>query len=372
MSNTRANRSDAPSTWTDDLAVAVLGAGNMGSVHLQSAAAVDCATVVAAADVVPSNRHRAQSLGADRVYEDFRPLLHSEDVDVAIVALPPSLHRDAAETAMRADCDVFVEKPFARNVAEAEAIREVAAETGATVGVDHTIRYQPEMEAVKDAYDEGRLGHVPFATITRVNNGPFASPPNEDEVAAWQLDPETTGGGALLDLGVHLFDVLEWVLGECEVVHAELDSTLNLPYEDAATVTLRSVDDGTTATLQCGFFQWEDPPDVNTSFRLDGVAESIDSADHEPSQFLVHAATSAAANALRALVGGDPKTFAPTYYYRAHYRAVEDFLQAVANDAPAPVGVDEGVRSIELAEAAYDAAGAEYRDTVAEVVEGAR
>jgi myo-inositol 2-dehydrogenase/D-chiro-inositol 1-dehydrogenase len=111
---------------------------------------------------------------------------------------------------------------------------------------------------------------------------------------------------------------------------------------------------------------------VNTSFRLDGVAESIDSADHEPSQFLVHAATSAAANALRALVGGDPKTFAPTYYYRAHYRAVEDFLQAVANDAPAPVGVDEGVRSIELAEAAYDAAGAEYRDTVAEVVEGAR
>jgi predicted dehydrogenase len=371
MTDKSANR--PPDTGGPDrVSVAVLGAGNIGSVHLQSADAVDGANVVAAADVVPENRHRAEHLGADRTYEDFRPLFRTEDVDVAIVALPPSLHRDAAETAMRAGCDVFVEKPFARNVAEAEAICETAEETGATVGVDHTIRYQDEMRAVKDAYDEGRLGHVPLATITRVNNGPFASPPDEGPISGWQLDPEMTGGGALLDLGVHLFDVLEWVFGECEVVGAQVDSTLDLPYEDAASVHLRATETGTIATLQCGFFQWEDPPDLNTSFRLEGIADSIDSTEFVPDNFLVNAGLAAAKNVARAAVGGTPDHFAPTYYYRAHYRAVEDFLTAVRYGDPAPVGAEEGRRSVELAAAAYDAANAEYRDRVAEVVEGSR
>jgi predicted dehydrogenase len=336
----------------DDLSVAVLGVGNVGSVHLQSAVAIDGVSVTAAADAVTANRARANELGAGDTYDDFERLLDAESVDVAVVALPPSLHQDAAIAAMEAGCDVFVEKPLGRTTAEAEAIRARAAETDATLGVDHTLRYQDEIQHVKDVYEAGRLGHVPLATIRRINHGPFSSPPDEQPIARWQLDPAVTGGGALLDLGVHLFDVLEWVFGECEVVDATLDQTMELPYEDTACVRLCATETGTMATLQCGFFQWEQPPAVNTSFRLDGVADSIDSADHVP-DFHRHALTSAARNVARSAVGRDPNCFAPTYYYRAHYRALEAFLAAVGDGRPAPVDGETGRRAVELVERAY-------------------
>jgi myo-inositol 2-dehydrogenase/D-chiro-inositol 1-dehydrogenase len=210
---------------------------------------------------------------------------------------------------------------------------------------------------VKEVYDDGRLGHVPLATITRVNNGPFASPPAEDPVVDWQLDPSATGGGALVDLGVHLFDVLEWLFGDMEVRHATLESQLDLPYEDTACVQLRSRATGTQATLQCGFFQWEDPPDVTGSLHLHGVAESVDSREFHPDSLVRHAAASALRNTVRRVLGRSPNYFEPTYYYRAHYRALSAFLDAVAAGEEPPVSGAEGRRTLELVEAAYDRAG---------------
>jgi predicted dehydrogenase len=353
-SSTRVSGADSITDST--LSVAILGVGNIGSVHLQSVEATDLATVTAAADVSAANRRRASELGAAETYDDFRRLLRTDPPDVAVVAVPPSLHHEAAAVAMEAGCDVFVEKPLARSPEEAHSICAIAERTGATLGVDHTLRYQEDVQAVKAAYDEGRLGHVPLATIRRVNHGPFSSPGEEQAVADWQLDPELTGGGALLDLGVHLFDVLEWVFGECEVLDATLEATKNLPYEDTASVQVRATRTGTIATLQCGFFQQESPPAVNTSFRLEGVAESIDSAEHVPERFHVHALAEAAGNVVRSATGQTPKAFSPTYYYRAHYRALESFLTAVRDGRSAPVDGWDGLRALELVDAAYDTA----------------
>ena len=360
-SGTGGTRSE-PVSVTDELAVAVLGVGNIGSVHLQSVEAFEGASVVAAADAVAENRAKALELGADNVYGEYQELLGAETVDVAIIALPPSLHRVAAESAMERGCDVFVEKPFARTVAEARSIESTAERIGRTVGVDHTLRYQDGVRAVKKAYDRGELGHVPLCTLRRVNHGPFASPPDEASVSEWQLDPQLTGGGALLDLGVHLFDVLEWTVGECELVDASVESTLDLPYEDVACVQLRAVERDTIATVQCGFFQWEDPPEVNCSVRFEGIVDSIESADHTPEHFPLYAAKSAATNLARSLLGGEPNYLEPTYYYRAHYRALTEFLAALRTGRPAPVDARDGVRTIELVEAAYEAAEPDYRE----------
>lgn len=338
------------------LRVGILGVGHIGVVHLQSACAMDGVSVPAVADAVPENRRRATRLGAGTAYEDYRDLLDAESLDAVVVALPPFLHADAVEAAAEAGCHAFVEKPFARDVAEGRRMVETADEHGVSLGVDHTLRYQPDMVALKEAYDEGRLGHVPHCTAARLNSGPFASPPVDEPVSEWQLRADSTGGGALLDLGTHLVDVLEWLFGDLTVQHAELDRQLGYEYEDTATVVFRAADAGTIATVDCGFYQWEEPPEVTNYVRLDGVADSLSSEAFTPDQFVVHAGRSAAENVLKRLRGERLEYYKPTYYYQAHYRALDDFLEAVADGRDPPVDGETGLGTLELVETAYEMA----------------
>ena len=338
-----------------ELTVGVLGVGNIGTVHLQSAGAMEGVRVGAAADASAARRARAERLGVDAVYDDYRTLLARETLDAVVVALPPMLHEDATIEAVEAGSHVFVEKPFARTPDEGRRMLDAARRAGVRVGVDHTLRYLPEMRRLKAEYDAGHVGHVPLAVASRVNNGPFERSPS-GRVPDWQLDPEATGGGALMDLGVHLLDLVEWFFGPLELRHAELDAQLNLPYEDTASLVLRATETGTIAVVNCGFFQWETPPDVNSYVRLDGVADTLESSEYLPDDFLVHAAKSATGNLLRRAVGAEPSYFGPTYYYRAHFDALADFLTAVRDDRAPPVSGQDGLRAVELVSEAYEAA----------------
>lgn len=332
--------------------VGILGIGHIGSVHLQSACAMEGVTVVAAADAESTNRAVAEELGVPRLYEDYAELLHHERLDAVVIALPPFLHEEAAIRAAEVGCDVFVEKPLARSTEEARRIIAAADDAGVALGVDHTLRYQSDVRALKAAYDDGRIGAVPLCHLARINSGPFDSPPAESPLPEWQLDPEATGGGAVMDLGVHLFDLLEWLFGDITVRHVELERQLHLDYEDTAAVVLKSSVTGTLATVHCGFYQWEEPPDVNMRLRLDGVTETIDRAEFVP-EFYRHAGAAALRNAGKRLIGNDPDYFEPTYYYRAHFEALQAFLDAVAAGQDPPVDGADGLRAIELVEETY-------------------
>lgn len=341
---------------TNEIDVGIFGVGNIGTVHLQTVLACDEVDRVTVADVVAENREQALQLGSARAYEDYEKLLVAEEPDAVIVALPPFMHAEATIAAAESGCHVFVEKPFARNPEEANDMVRAADRAGVSLGVDHTSRYRPEIRRVKEQYDEGLLGHVSTCSIWRFNNGPFASPPATDTPASWQLDPQATGGGALLDLGVHLLDVLEWFFGELSIEHASLDRSLALPYEDSATLVV-SGESGTTATLSCGFFQWEDPPNVTGGMRLDGIADSLSSEEFLPSNFNGYAARSALENVGNRLSGRQPEIFKPTYFYQAHYHALTEFVSAVKTGSEPPVTGADGARAVELVTEAYQMSG---------------
>jgi myo-inositol 2-dehydrogenase / D-chiro-inositol 1-dehydrogenase len=343
------------STDQKPLSIGVLGVGNIGMVHLKSALAMPDVEVLAAADAVPKNRDGAERAGVERTYDDYAALLAAEELDAAVVALPPFLHAEAVERAAEYGIDVFVEKPLARSTEEADRMLETAQRAGIAVGVDHTLRYQPDMVGVKSAYEEGGVGHVPYASITRLNDGPLGRPPADAAPPSWPLDPNAVGGGSLLELGVHCFDVLEWLFGELEVRDATMGRTLEIPVEDAATVLLRAPETETTITLHCGSYQWEELPEVNTRLRLEGITGTITNRDHLPENFYADAARAALEN-VASRVGGERTVFGPTFYLRAHYDALADFCEAVgANEEPPVSGLD-GRRSLALAETAYDLA----------------
>ncbi|ELY82713.1 Gfo/Idh/MocA family protein [Natrinema gari] len=344
--------------WTDSdaLSLGLLGIGNIGMVHLKSAVAMPAVDVVAAADARPENRARARTAGVSRTYDDYEALLDAETLDAAVVALPPFLHADAVERAAEAGVDVFVEKPLARSTAEADRLLETAREAGIAVGVDHTLRYQPDMMGVKEAYDEGGVGHVPYASITRLNDHPLGRPPAGDAPPEWPMDPDAAGGGSLVELGVHCFDVLEWLFGDLEVRDASMGRTLETEAEDAATVLMDAPETGTTITLHCGTYQWEQLPAVNTRLRLEGVTGTISNREHLPANFYAGAATAALSNVASRLTSDEPDVFGPTFYLQAHYDALAAFCDAIREGERPPVDGADGRRAIALAEAAYDRA----------------
>ncbi|WP_408957977.1 Gfo/Idh/MocA family protein [Natrinema sp. 74] len=347
--------------WTDSsaLSLGVLGVGNIGMVHLKSALAMPDVEVVAAADAVAENRDRAERAGVSRTYDDYAALLESEDLDAAVVALPPFLHAEAVERAAAAGVDVFVEKPLARSTEEADAMLETAREAGIAVGVDHTLRYQPDMIGVKEAYDEGGVGHVPYASITRLNDGPLGRPPAREAPPSWPLDPDAAGGGSLFELGVHCFDVLEWLFGDLEVRDAATGTSLETDVEDAATVLMEAPETETTVTLHCGSYQWEQLPAVNTRLRLEGVTGTISNEDHLPANFYADAAKSALSNVASRFTRDEPNVFGPTFYLQAHYDALADFCDAIRTDDRPPVDGAAGRRTLDLAETAYELAAAD-------------
>lgn len=334
-------------SMSKDLTIGLLGVGNIGTVHLQSAQAMPGCRVVAAADADPTMRDRARDFGVATVYDDYAALIDAGEVDAVIVALPPSLHADATVRACEAGMHVFVEKPLAPTLEDCDRMLAAAEEHGVFLGVDHTIRYQPEFQRLKARYDAGELGHVPLATITRINGGPFAPPGMTERIPAWQLG-DHAGAGAVFDLGVHLFDVLEWFFGEVRVRHAVLGNQLDLPYEDTASVLLESTDSGSLVTMHVGYFQWERPPTVNTEFRLEGVTGSASTREYVPKQFTAHVATAALGNVGKRLAGRDIDVFEPTYFYQAHYAALKAFVDAVRAGERPPVDGVAGRRAVEL------------------------
>lgn len=338
---------------TESVRLAVLGVGNIGKVHVQAARAMDDVELVAVADAVPENRAYANRVGVDVVYDDYANLLRTEPVDAVVVALPPFLHRDAVEHAARRDCHVFVEKPLARTASETRDLLETATAADVLVGVDHTLRYIPAVRRVRDEYATGAVGDVPYATIARVNYGSFARPPARGPLPGWHLDGDAAGGGVLVELGVHLFDVLAWTFGDLEVLAADMDSQIDVPVEDSATVLLRATETDTRITLHCGSYQWEDDDEFNLTFRLEGLTGTLDADEHLPDSFYGNAAKSAVSNVARRLAGREPEYFGPTYYLGAYYAALRDFLDAVRAGETPPVDGHDGLRAVELAEAAY-------------------
>jgi predicted dehydrogenase len=207
----------------------------------------------------------------------------NSDVDGVIVTLPNSLHADVAIQALEKDIDVLVEKPLAASVSGIERVRTVATESNAHCLVDLYHRHVPAARLLRSVVQEGELGTVEFvdARFTRRHGVPA--------YGSWLTSKEIAGGGVLMDLGIHVLDLLLWLLGFPDVT--AVDATLgesNRAYnwteleefatdrelgsemfdvEDRAFLTIE-IDDGPTVALETA---WADGQPDEHSYRFNGT-----------------------------------------------------------------------------------------------------
>lgn len=134
--------------------------------------------------------------------------LGTTGAQLAIIATPPNFHREHADAAFTAGLDVLCEKPLAANSAAAEAMVASAARTGRLLAAGHYKRFFPAHRALKLLIEQKTLGALQSVEI--VEGGKFGWPAATDSF----FRKEQTAGGVLLDIGVHVLDLVLWWLGE--------------------------------------------------------------------------------------------------------------------------------------------------------------
>lgn len=161
--------------------IAVLGCGQWGANHVRTLAEIGCLVAVSDADEA-----KAQALAERHGVDALKPedAIGGPGIDALVIALPPRLHPQVAQAAMRAGRDVLVEKPIALDTATAAASAAVAVETGRILMVGHVLRFHPVFEAFQEAVAGGRVGDVRHLVSTRLGLGRFLGMD-----AVWDLAP---------------------------------------------------------------------------------------------------------------------------------------------------------------------------------------
>jgi len=242
-----------------EVGLGLIGLGYIGKIHLKNCLNLKSARLVAVSDISEKKLENAKKMGVRKTFKDYQPLLKDPSIDAVIIALPTWLHCRCSKDAIEAGKDVFVEKPLAPNVAEGREIVLEAKKNGAKLMVGYDLRFNPDVLNLKKRIQSGQLGEVQIAHATLIGAGPFShrvegSIPRP--VPTWWFNKELTGGGALMDLGVHLINLLHWCFGEIIDIHSYLGHRFNLDIEDHA-ICVSKFKSGTVAIVDVGWFSEE-------------------------------------------------------------------------------------------------------------------
>lgn len=243
-------------------------------------------------------RRVADEAGVPNAYADWRRLVADPAVDLVSVATPPAAHAEIVAAALEARKPVLCEKPLAATCDDAERLAELAAAAGVPTLVDFEFRGLPSFRRARELLRDGAIGRVLQLEIAWHLGSRLAAGP----APSWKDDAEA-GGGALLALGVHSFDYVEWLLSPVESLCGTAPTLLERGSSDDACAALMRLVDGTHVTLSIStvaahgrghslqFFGQEgtlvlDNPDVSDYMRgfrltLDGAEVALPDAPEE-------------------------------------------------------------------------------------------
>jgi predicted dehydrogenase len=185
--------------------VGFLGVGWIGRNRMQAILETGAVEACAIADASPETAAEAGRLapGAE-IHTSFESLLQS-DLDGLVIATPSALHAAQTVAALERGMAVFCQKPLGRTATEAQAAVKAACKSDRLLAVDLSYRFTEGMARIREQVAGGDLGRVHAVDLTFHN----AYGPDK----AWFYDPALSGGGCVMDLGVHLVDLALWTLG---------------------------------------------------------------------------------------------------------------------------------------------------------------
>ncbi len=340
------NRSPLPSP-DRKIRFALVGCGRISKNHFEALARhADRAEVVAVCDTRPEALQAAVELTGAPGFASLEALLAGSDADVVVLATPSGLHPQQAIQVASAGRHVLSEKPMATKFEEGMAMVRACRDAGVKLFVVKQNRLNATVQLVKRAIEQGRFGRIYLSTVNVFWTRPQSYYDAAKWRGRWDLD-----GGAFMNQASHYVDLLDWLVGPVDNVHA-YTATLarDIEAEDTGVMSLR-LRHGGLASINVTMLTW--PQNLEGSItilgekgtvRIGGTA--VNKIEHW--QFADAHADDAQVAASSYETGSVYGFGHPLYY--------DNVIRTLRGEAHAEVDGYEGLRSLEILIAAYRSA----------------
>lgn len=345
------------------LRVALIGAGGIArGAHMGSYSRMDNVEVVAICDIkIEKARIMAEEFGVERIYEDYKEVLELTDIDAVDICTPNYLHPIIAVEALNKGLHVFCEKPDAMTSADVERMKEAAEKSGKVLMVMRNNRYMQVSSYLKKYIEAGKMGEIYAARCGWQRRRGIPGK------GGWFTTKAQSGGGPLIDLGVHMIDLTMWLMGNpkpvavsgctyCKFADNEVSDSVNSRFGEKNAEGTFDVED-----LAMGFIRFENGACLQIEFSW---ASNI---EREQRFFELRGTKSGAAwSSANDKLGIYTEEFGRTVDYlpnidnskgvQIHEANLRHFVDVVLNGTEPMFVPQQGVNMVKILEAIYESA----------------
>ena len=231
--------------------IGIIGAGTIGQLRIQSVRENPSTELAAVLDVSAPVADRAVSGTNARACKDLASFLDI-DMDAVIVSTPPHLHEEACVASLERGRHVLCEKPLSNTVDAGRRIVDAALKANKVLAVGFNMRYYPCVKFVKDAIVQGRIGRLDHLRVFGGHDG------LSNFRADWQYRAPESGGGAMMDVGIHMSDLARYLLGEVTTVYGFMSESIwKVPGSEDNAVAVFLSSEGIPATYHATWDEWK-------------------------------------------------------------------------------------------------------------------
>jgi len=188
------------------LRVGIVGTGSIGMIHLATYQRIAGYRVTAVCDIRETVLEEAKAKSGAAAFKDYRKLVKQKDVDLVAVSTPNSLHAPVAVAALEAGKHVFLEKPMAYDVKAAKRVIAARDKSKKKVQIGVCQRFRGDAQMLKAHIEAGELGRIYFAKCGYLRRSGIPG------MGSWFTTYKESGGGPIVDLGVHALDLTMWLM----------------------------------------------------------------------------------------------------------------------------------------------------------------
>lgn len=265
--------------------IGMIGAGNIANTHIKNYMQIEDAEVVAICDINPERlKMTAEEFGIEKTFNSADEMLASVELDAADVCVWNCNHAECTLKALEAGLHVLCEKPMAYNTEEAIKMKEAADKAGKLLMIGFTLRFSDGCRIAQDFIDNGYMGDIYYSKANYIRR--HGAP------GGWFSNKKLSGGGPVIDLGVHVIDLTRYLMGNpkpVSVYAATFDKLKNRPdlktdvawkpidakpddiynVEDLATALIR-YDNGAVTHLETSYSINGEPTGINQFYGTKG------------------------------------------------------------------------------------------------------
>lgn len=220
----------------EKIKIGVIGMGRMGLTHysiINTHPNVEMVSVSDTSTMLTDMLRRY--IPTLKTYTDYQDLLNAKDIDGVIVCTPSSLHHPVCKLAGENGIAVFCEKPFTTDPALAKELADMFESKGLVNQVGYVNRYNQVFNRIKDYIENGVIGNVKF-----VDAGFYSATVTKPQSAKGWRSKRENGGGVTYEMGAHIFDILNYLLGcQEKVVGSAMTSLFSTTVEDICTANVK-------------------------------------------------------------------------------------------------------------------------------------